>query len=304
MEWVETTGKTVAEAKDAALDQLGVDERDAEFNVISEPKTGLFGRLKEEARVRARVRPSTPRAKEQPNDRRRSRGGDRSRRERKPAPAKPASSDTSDAPSETSGETDESAAPKPSSSSRRRRGGRGRSGGANRQRPQVDEGEGVGPMIDQEVPLEQQGEVAEEFLQGFFRELQLPVNVGRSNLEEDELVALTVDGDNLGHLIGPRGATLHALQEITRTVVQRQTGSRSARVVVDVSGYREKRRAALQQFAKQVAENVISSGTAQSLEPMNAADRKVVHDAVNDIEGVSTTSEGEEPRRWVVIRPA
>src|SRR5947207_7002083 len=81
MEWVETTGRTVDEAKDAALDQLGVDEHDAEFEILEEPKVGLFGRLRNEARVRARVRPTTPRPKEdrrgrrRRNDQRRSGGG-------------------------------------------------------------------------------------------------------------------------------------------------------------------------------------------------------------------------------------
>ena len=70
MEWVETTGKTVEEAKDAALDQLGVDEQDAEFEVVEEPKTGLFGRTRGEARVRARVRPTQPRPKVERRDRR------------------------------------------------------------------------------------------------------------------------------------------------------------------------------------------------------------------------------------------
>ena len=98
MEWVETTGKTVEEAKDAALDQLGVDEQDAEFDVVEEPRTGLFGRTRGEARVRARVRPTQPRPKVErrdrrgrsgksgrPNDKRKSGGSDRS-----PAPAKAA----------------------------------------------------------------------------------------------------------------------------------------------------------------------------------------------------------------------
>ena len=70
MEWVETTGKTVEEAKDAALDQLGVDEQDAEFDVVEEPRTGLFGRTRGEARVRARVRPTQPRPKVERRDRR------------------------------------------------------------------------------------------------------------------------------------------------------------------------------------------------------------------------------------------
>ena len=79
MEWVETTGRTLEEAKDAALDELGVDEQDAEFEVLEEPRRGLFGILGAEARVRARVRPTAPRAKD---DRRRRRGRDRSREAR------------------------------------------------------------------------------------------------------------------------------------------------------------------------------------------------------------------------------
>ena len=74
MEWVETTGRTVEEAKKSALEQLGVEEADTDFEVISEPKVGLFGRLKEEARVRARVRPRYPRSKGERRERRRGRG--------------------------------------------------------------------------------------------------------------------------------------------------------------------------------------------------------------------------------------
>src|SRR3954467_15429762 len=75
MEWVETTGRTLEEAKESALDQLGVDEQDAEFEVLEEPKSGLFGRLRSEARVRARVRPTRPRPKEERRDRQRRGGG-------------------------------------------------------------------------------------------------------------------------------------------------------------------------------------------------------------------------------------
>src|SRR5579872_5443216 len=71
MEWVETTGSTLEEAKEAALDQLGVDDGDAEFEVLEQPKAGLFGRVRGEARVRARVKPTAPRAKEDRRDRRR-----------------------------------------------------------------------------------------------------------------------------------------------------------------------------------------------------------------------------------------
>ena len=86
-------------------------------------------------------------------------------------------------------------------------------------------------------------------------------------------------------------------------MVQRQTGGRNGRLLVDVGGYRQKRKEALARFTEGVATQVRATGVAKSLEPMHAADRKVVHDTVNGLEGVQTTSEGEEPRRRVVISP-
>jgi spoIIIJ-associated protein len=93
------------------------------------------------------------------------------------------------------------------------------------------------------------------------------------------------------------------LQELTRTVVQRQTGARSGRILVDVSGYRAKRKEALERFARKIADDVLASATRVVLDPMSPADRKIIHDAINDIDGVSTSSEGEEPRRRVVVSP-
>ena len=114
---------------------------------------------------------------------------------------------------------------------------------------------------------------------------------------------MTVGGEELGLLIGPGGATLSALQEVTRTVVQRHTGGHSDRIIVDVAGYRAKRAEALAKFAPKVADEVITAGEERALEPMSPPDRKVVHDTVNEIEVVATRSEGEEPRRYVVISP-
>src|SRR5690349_2532303 len=91
MQWVEVTGRTVEEAKEAALDQLGVDEADAEFEVLEEPRSGLFGRVRSEARVRARVRPTTPRAKEdRRGGRRKPRAASSSEEATTPAAAAPA----------------------------------------------------------------------------------------------------------------------------------------------------------------------------------------------------------------------
>lgn len=145
-------------------------------------------------------------------------------------------------------------------------------------------------------------EVAETFLTGLLETFGAPFTIEQRPLEDD-LVELSVTGEDLGLLIGPRGQTLAAVQELTRTVVQRRSQGRAGRIVLDISGYRQARRAALERFATEVASQVQASGVARVLEPMPPADRKVVHDTINGIDGVSTTSEGEEPRRRVVISP-
>ncbi|MEY2565561.1 MAG: spoIIIJ-associated protein [Actinomycetota bacterium] len=282
MEWVETTGRTIEEAKDAALDQLGVDEQDAEFEVLEEPKSGLFGRLRSEARVRARVRPTRPRPKEErrprrrrserPGDRGGDRGGDRS------------GGRTSGGEVAT---VDEPRAERPPRERTRQ----------PRQRANDD-----GGSMGEDVPMEQQAEVAREFLAGLVERFQAQATVEVRPIDEDT-VELAIVGEDLGLLIGPKGATLSAVQELARTVVQRKTGGRNGRLLVDVGGYRQARREALSRFTLQVADEVKASGRARALEPMSPADRKVVHDTVNDIDGVETTSEGEEPRRRVVILP-
>ena len=157
--------------------------------------------------------------------------------------------------------------------------------------------------MDQDVPLREQAEVGRSFLEGLLSAFGVQGDVALNEIDEDT-VELAVSGADLGLLIGPGGSTLTAVQEVTRTVVQRQTGGRNGRLLVDVGGYRQKRKAALERFTRSVADEVKASGVAKALEPMHAADRKVVHDTVNDIDGVSTTSEGEEPRRRVVISPA
>lgn len=275
MEWVETTGRTIEEAKDAALDELGVDEADAEFEILEEPKVGLFGRLRSEARVRARVRPTRPRPKEDRRDRRRRDRG----REAGERPARAANGD-SDA-------TKTPRAPREPAETRPR--------AAKKERGTDVDG-------DQDVPLTEQAGIAEEFLTGLLGELGAQGRVGTRPIDEDT-VEVAVTGDDLGLLIGPKGTTLTALQDLTRTVVQRRTGARNGRLIVDVAGYRQKRREALERFTKEVVAAVQASGERRALEAMHPADRKVVHDTVNTLPGVRTTSEGEEPRRRVVILP-
>ncbi|MEY2453538.1 MAG: spoIIIJ-associated protein [Acidimicrobiaceae bacterium] len=305
MEWVETTGKTVEEAKEAALDQLGVHEDDAEFEVMEEPRTGLFGRTRGEARVRARVQPTSPRPKAERGNRRRRRPETAGRRsEQGGGDERPASSEDRAAAS--------SARPDGRTSSTRRRsrggagrGGAGRGGSERAPRPpksvnENDEQEGSG----MDATVEEQAAIMRSFLEGLVDAFDLDATFEEDRVDEDT-IELKVVGDNLGLLIGPKGQTLQSVQELARTVVQRKaTGTHHGRVRIDIGGYRERRKEALARFATQVAADVAASGVAKALEPMHPADRKVVHDTVNEIDGVGTTSEGEEPRRRVVILPA
>jgi spoIIIJ-associated protein len=158
--------------------------------------------------------------------------------------------------------------------------------------------------MNEDVPMEEQGEVARQFLVGLLEQFDAPGSAVDVRRIDDETVELAVSGEDLGLLIGPKGATLQAVQELTRTVVQRQTGGHNGRLLVDVAGYREKRKVALERFAREVADEVLATHSRRVLEPMQPADRKVVHDLINTIEGVTTASEGEEPRRRVVIEPS
>lgn len=326
---MEASGKSLPEAKEIVLDLLGVAEDDAEFVVLSEPKAGLFGRLRGEARVQARVRPVAPppkRGRRQRPERGKG-GGDRSRnggsngrsgsggqRGRQPADAAK-SSDSNGAFSmgsdehEGAGNGNGGAGNDSTRSNRRSRGSRG-GGGSNgsesNQQAKRDAGrkpEESESTMEESLTLEQQGEAASAFVAGLVREFGLDAEVSFEELDE-ETVQVAATGDDLGLLVGPKGATLSAVQDLTRTFVQRQSENRTDRILVDVGGYREKRSAALRRFVGGIVEEVKGSGEERALEPMSPADRKVVHDAVNEIDGVETRSAGTEPSRYVVIQPS
>jgi spoIIIJ-associated protein len=333
VEWVVTTGRTVSEAVESALDKLGVDEQDAEIEVVQEPQKGLFGRLRAEAQVRARVRPTVPRPKVDRRDRRRGerrgRDGDRNRakarsagrsdgtegngRDRGQRRDAAATRDDGDPPGDAAMVTAQADVagddaydaveghPTASTRSRRRRGSR-TAEGANAVSESTQPTQAPAAA---EFDIEGQRQAVESFL------IDLLAAFGRSDatvtvtLSEDEAIEASVDGSELGLLVGQKGVTLQAVQELVRSMVQRRfVGQTHARVRLDVAGYRARRKVALERFAREVAESVKSSGVAKALDPMGSADRKVVHDAVNEIEGVSTASEGEDTARRVVIRPA
>jgi spoIIIJ-associated protein len=140
---------------------------------------------------------------------------------------------------------------------------------------------------------------AEEFVAGLLRAAELDAEVVSSVTDESALVEVT--GEGMGVLIGRRGQTLDAVQELTRTAVQHRLKAR-VRVLVDIEGYRARRQASLADYATAMAERAKARGTEIELEPMSAYERKIVHTAVAEVPGTSSYSEGEEPARKVIIR--
>ena len=122
-------------------------------------------------------------------------------------------------------------------------------------------------------------------------------------IEDGDDLEIRVHGENLGLLVGPRGTTLQAVQDLARVASQRRLGDHDTRLQVDIGGYRQRRKEALDRFALQMANEVKESGVARVLEPMSSADRKIVHDALSEVEGIGTRSEGDDPYRRVVITP-
>jgi spoIIIJ-associated protein len=331
MEWVETTGVTIEEARRHALDALGVPFDDAEIEVLEEAKSSMFGLRKSNARVRARVRPVQARAKAERRDRpRRKGGGDRSGRNDNRGAKK---GDGSDRGGDRSGRNDNRGAKKGDGSNR---GGRaGRDGGStgkaatvaaadsrssapksqsNDHKPAKTPKHGADAPQKEQAPMTDDNEeimdaagqaaVVEEFLDGLLEAFGADGDLESVALDE-ETYEVRAHGGELGLLIGPKGSTMQAVQDIARTAVQQVAdGQLTGRVHIDIGGYRNKRRAALAEFATRLAESVRESGQPKVLEPMPPTDRKVIHDAVAELDGVISTSEGYDDQRHIVLAPS
>jgi spoIIIJ-associated protein len=149
--------------------------------------------------------------------------------------------------------------------------------------------------------LEQEGEVAADYLEGLLDIVDLDGDIDM-DIEGDR-ASVAIVGGQLDNLVGRRGEVLEALQELTRLAVLRHTGVRS-RLMLDIDGFRVRRREELTDLGRRTADRVRGSGEPVTLAPMTPFERKVVHDAVATVEGVRTESEGEEPQRYVVVMPA
>lgn len=292
MEWVETTAKTLEEAKELALDRLGVAADEAEFEILEEPKAGLFGRLRGEARVRARVRPNPVRPKVDRRGRGRNQRDGRSKADQ-----------SGSAGAETSDDGAEGRAARPSPRPAR-----------NAPKPKAERTERPRPKQQKEHAVEtdhesrsdvspdEVGAAAAAFMTGLAA--ALGTTASTEVLVDGSEIEVRVTGPDLGLLVGHGGRTLTAVQDLARVASQRRLGDHDTRLRLDIGGYREKRKVALERFARTVAQEVLESGRSKALEPMQSADRKVVHDTLMEVEGVTSRSEGDDPFRRVVISPA
>ena len=150
--------------------------------------------------------------------------------------------------------------------------------------------------------LEEEGDVAADYLEGLLDIADLDGDIDID--VENDRAALAIAGGapgDLSHLVGDRGEVLDAIQELTRLAAQTSTGERS-RLMLDIDNFRGDKKEELAKLAHEIAEQVKASGESVKLRPMNAFERKVVHDTIQEI-GLTSESEGEDPNRCVVVLP-
>lgn len=305
VEWdsVEVVGPTVEKAVEAGIAELGLSSAgEAEIEVIQEPTRGFLGMGGKDAVVRVRRKEKRRRRRRRSrnkNDRKDGSGQrtskQQSSQERKKQPQReqrrPRAERSGDQRSDSAGKQRSARQPRREDSGRQRN-------DDSRSRPGRQKTEEEVQKVT--VDINEQAEVVEEFLRGLVDAFGFEGEV-ETRVEEDIIFA-DVSGVETEALVGERGSVMQSILELTRTVVQRKT-QEGARIRLDIAGYGQRRREALQIYAARLAEQILEDGGEIMLEPMNPAERKVVHDAVADIEGVRTYSEGVEPDRSVVIGP-
>lgn len=297
MEWVHTRGRSVQEAIDKALDQLGVLESETELEVLVEPKKGMFGKLGSvDAEIRVRVKPLSrekPQTKRRNSGDRPSRGGrSEGRKEGNREGSKPR-----EERSQRSEKKSDEAAPRNGDRSRRK---------PENQRDRSDRRESGDETMNAEAPkapstpIPEQAAIVTEFVQSVVGAFGVDGTV--TNRIDDDTIYVDFTGENLGLLVGPKGATLAALEDLMKVILQRRADGDGARVRLDVGGYQERRREALADFARGIAAKVVETGNPAALAPMHPADRKLVHDTISEIGGVQTESQGMDPNRRIIVR--
>ena len=267
-EFIDVTGKTEEEAIQNALRQLGLDRDDVSVEILERAKSGFLGLGSCPAKVRVSYgpeeeeeAPAAPASEPQEE-----------RQEERPKPPKAEKKPRQERrPAETPAVPAEKAPAEPSA-------------------PVVD----LGEEVDDE-----KAQAIRKFLSGLLEQMENTAEIHVYLLEKGRYKVI-LEGKNLGALIGRRGETLDAIQQLTSYAVNR-SGSGRVRVQLDAENYREKREQSLQHLARKVAAKVTKYRRSVTLEPMNAYERHVIHTALQDVPCVTTYSTATEPNRRVVV---
>jgi spoIIIJ-associated protein len=283
LKWIETTGKTENDAIAAALKQLGLDRDSVSVEVIARAKTGFLGIGSQPARVKVTYEVAdepapAPVVEKAP--------------EPAPAPAEKEEAPVVQAPAEQTAPKARKPRPQKKKKPQQKR------AEAPKPAPVVEE-EKVAPAVE-EGPIEDRTEQINAFLTGLLERLDCQarpvIQVTEDNIYQVELV-----GENLGALIGRRGETLDAIQQLTNYAVNNNQ-ARRVRIHIDAENYRAKREESLQRLARKTAGKAMKYRRNMMLEPMNAYERHVIHAALQEFDPcISTYSTGTEPNRRVVV---
>ena len=315
MKSIEASGKTVKDAINKGVAELGCDRDDVEIQVIDMGSPGLFGMFGKPAKVRLTMKDSDPTLDIEMPVLSLDVGGSRKQKQEKRKPEKPKAEKPAEKPEAVAVEEAEAVAdeeqPRPEKKSRnrrRRRGGASRSEAESAEPRQDAEEESVGepaPVLEREpfeaTPeenLSEDARRAREFLSGLTDRMGVPVEIAL--METPEQLRMQMTGEGMSLLIGRRGETLDALQYLTSLNINRGRDE-YLRVSIDTENYRAKREEALRKLAVRMAGRAKKSGRRVALEPMNPYERRILHSALQNDPDVTTHSEGEEPYRRVII---
>ena len=273
---IEVKAKTVDLAVEAAMQELGIDDREQlNVEVITEPVKGFLGMGGQDAVVRVKKRSS--------RRRRNNRGKGGNQQGQRPK------------------EENSSKNRQRSGSKSAKNGGQRNNGKGGSSRPLAKDQPKKEKKVSDDrpvLPVEEQAKIAQEFLEGLVDVYGLEGTVTAT--VEDDVIIADVSGDQTEALVGVRGSVRSAIHELTRTVLQKH-GQDTARFRLDIAGYAERRREALSIYAEQLIKQLNEEGGEIMLEPMSPADRKVIHDVAGEHDGIESYSEGEPPRRFVVL---
>lgn len=259
------TAKTIEEAKQLAAEKFGKSENEIVFRILEEPKKGFLGIGKTDAKVEATCADEAPVKKT----------------EKKAEPKKEAAPAVKEAAPEIKAEeapAEEKAA------------------------PAADDEDEYSienfTLIEDEALINPKVKLAQDYIASVLRAMD--VNVEFTVHQNETGAIINVESDNNGTIIGRRGETLDAIQYLC-SIIANKGDKDYFRITIDCYGYRKKRKETLEQLAAKVAKSVLRTGRSQPLEPMNPYERRVIHSAISEIEGVSSKSVGEEPYRKIVI---